>query len=64
MTLVNVPDVEEILVTDIRDYIDNDVSFQAIYPSFGYPNVTQEHPFAVKVYTRVENFLLAGSASR
>jgi hypothetical protein len=47
MILVNVPDVEEILVKDVQDYIDNDVNFRKIYPQFAFPNITQEHPFAV-----------------
>lgn len=41
-----VPDIEELLVRDIRDYLENDVRFNVLYPNFGHPNVTQEHPFA------------------
>jgi hypothetical protein len=41
-----VPDVEEIIVRDLREYLHVDARINEIYPKFSGVNVTQEHPFA------------------
>lgn len=46
IVVTKVPDIEELLVKDIRDYLENDIRFNVLYPKFGHPNVSQEHPFA------------------
>lgn len=48
-TINYVPDVEEILITKLRDYLVNEVKFKDIYKNFGNVRVSGTHPFVYLV---------------